>query len=67
MLTMFESSVLSLSDESIDFSKICQSGIIVSILKSYTEELNKDAELDPFKWRDLSEKFLKNKEEKNSP
>lgn len=59
LLTMFESSVLSLSDESIDFSKICQSGIIVSILKSYTEELNKDAELDPQKWRDLSEKFLK--------
>ena len=59
LLTLFESSVLSISDESIDFSKICQSGIIVSILKSYTEELNKDAELDPQKWRDLSEKFLK--------
>lgn len=59
LLTLFESSVLSISDESIDFSKICQSGIIVSILKSYTEELNKDAELDPLKWRDLSEKFLK--------
>ena len=59
LLTLFESSVLSISDESIDFSKICQSGIIVSILKSYTEELNKDAELDPLKWGDLSEKFLK--------
>lgn len=59
LLTLFESSVLSISDESIDFSKICQSGIIVSILKNYIKKINKDNNLDHINWINLSESFLK--------
>ena len=53
LLTLFESSVLSISDESIDFSKICQSVIIVSILKNYIKKINKDNNLDHINWINL--------------